>query len=199
MRELDRRRRLDLGGVTVTVDHTPGHTRGSVVFSLRGRTATEGNGESARARLHRRHAVRRSIGRTDLPGGGPRAAGSILATVGARRRHRGAARPRRPTIGRERAQPVPRRLRPCDRDSRRPRASPTTSRRTRAVRRGPRHPAARPPTAPATRRSSCRSSRTPRCSRAASASPPTWSPRRCTPSPTAAAGRSRCARRAPPG
>ena len=33
--ELDRDGdKIDLGGITVTVDHTPGHTRGSVVFRV---------------------------------------------------------------------------------------------------------------------------------------------------------------------
>jgi len=43
-----------------------------------------------------------------------------------------------------------------------------------------------PPAAPATAMSSCPSSKTPPCSPAASANPPTWCPRRCTRSPTVA-------------
>ena len=54
--ELDRDGQvLDLGGVSVTVDHTPGHTRGSVVFRVSGDTL-----------------FRSSVGRTDLPGGSGR-------------------------------------------------------------------------------------------------------------------------------
>lgn len=55
---------LDLGGIGVTVDHTPGHTRGSVIFRV----------------SHRDHAAvftgdtlfKQSVGRTDLPGGSGR-------------------------------------------------------------------------------------------------------------------------------
>ncbi|MGX7829226.1 MBL fold metallo-hydrolase [Actinokineospora sp. 24-640] len=53
---------LDLAGLTLTVDHTPGHTRGSVIF----RTATEEGGELMFAGDT---LFAGSIGRTDLPGG----------------------------------------------------------------------------------------------------------------------------------
>ncbi|MGW5054620.1 MBL fold metallo-hydrolase [Actinokineospora sp. NPDC004072] len=53
---------LDLAGLTLTVDHTPGHTRGSVTF----RTATEEGGELLFAGDT---LFAGSIGRTDLPGG----------------------------------------------------------------------------------------------------------------------------------
>jgi hydroxyacylglutathione hydrolase len=53
---------VDLAGVTFTVDHTPGHTRGSVVF----RSATE---DGAAFVLAGDTLFQGSIGRTDLPGG----------------------------------------------------------------------------------------------------------------------------------
>ena len=48
---------LDFGALAVTVDHTPGHTRGSVVFRVENHAFT---GDTLFAG---------SIGRTDLPGG----------------------------------------------------------------------------------------------------------------------------------
>lgn len=51
---------LDFGGVSVTVDHTPGHTRGSVVFRVH---TTVFTGDTL---------FRSSVGRTDLPGGSGR-------------------------------------------------------------------------------------------------------------------------------
>ena len=48
---------LDFGGLAVTVDHTPGHTRGSVVFRVDGHAFT---GDTL---------FKQSVGRTDLPGG----------------------------------------------------------------------------------------------------------------------------------
>jgi len=73
--ELDRDGdKLDLGGITVAVDHTPGHTRGSVVFRVdqpmgdlvfTGDTLFQG-----------------SVGRTDLPGGsGNHLLGSIMTKL----------------------------------------------------------------------------------------------------------------------
>ena len=65
--ELDRDGdKIELGGITVTVDHTPGHTRGSVVFRV------------ARAGLRDPLAFtgdtlfKETVGRTDLPGGSGR-------------------------------------------------------------------------------------------------------------------------------
>lgn len=60
--ELDRDgQTLDFGGgVSVTVDHTPGHTRGSVVFRV---DSTVFTGDTL---------FRSSVGRTDLPGGSGR-------------------------------------------------------------------------------------------------------------------------------
>ena len=105
--ELDRDGdKVDLGDVTVTVDHTPGHTRGSVVFRVSRRTG--------RGRLQRRHLVpsvggpHRSARRQR-----PRPAGLDRdKTVGARRRHRGTTGTRREDHDRLRTphQPVPRRL-----------------------------------------------------------------------------------------
>ncbi|MBB4967188.1 MBL fold metallo-hydrolase [Saccharothrix violaceirubra] len=53
---------LDLAGLTLTVDHTPGHTGGSVMF----RAGTE---EGGRLVLSGDTLFAGSIGRTDLPGG----------------------------------------------------------------------------------------------------------------------------------
>ena len=66
---------LNLGGIAVTVDHTPGHTRGSVVFRVSGTTAGAGD----RMAFTGDTLFRQSIGRTDLPGGSGRdLLGSIL-------------------------------------------------------------------------------------------------------------------------
>ncbi len=67
--ELDRDGdKVELGGVTVTVDHTPGHTRGSVVFRIdsdieAGTGSLVFTGDTL---------FRQSVGRTDLPGGSGR-------------------------------------------------------------------------------------------------------------------------------
>jgi hydroxyacylglutathione hydrolase len=57
--------KLDLGGIPVTVDHTPGHTRGSVVFRVSPSAAPDVvfTGDTL---------FERSVGRTDLPGGSGR-------------------------------------------------------------------------------------------------------------------------------
>ena len=80
--------KIELGGITVTVDHTPGHTRGSVVFRM-----TEGRSS---ARNHSGHDIdgpadvvftgdtlfRQSVGRTDLPGSSGRdLLGSIVTKL----------------------------------------------------------------------------------------------------------------------
>jgi hydroxyacylglutathione hydrolase len=63
--ELDRDGdKLELGGITVTVDHTPGHTRGSVVFRV-----SDGPDELA---FTGDTLFKQSVGRTDLPGGSGR-------------------------------------------------------------------------------------------------------------------------------
>jgi hydroxyacylglutathione hydrolase len=73
--ELDRDgAKLDIGNTSVTVDHTPGHTRGSVVF----RVSADGpdvvfTGDTL---------FRQSVGRTDLPGGSGRdLLGSIMTKL----------------------------------------------------------------------------------------------------------------------
>ncbi|MGH3970629.1 MAG: MBL fold metallo-hydrolase [Mycobacterium sp.] len=63
--ELDRDGdKIDLADITVTVDHTPGHTRGSVVFRV--------TGDSSEVALTGDTLFERSIGRTDLFGGSGR-------------------------------------------------------------------------------------------------------------------------------
>ncbi len=63
--ELDRDGdKLDLGGITVAVDHTPGHTQGSVVFRVE-----EGPDQLA---FTGDTLFKQSVGRTDLPGGSGR-------------------------------------------------------------------------------------------------------------------------------
>jgi hydroxyacylglutathione hydrolase len=57
---------LELAGLTLTVDHTPGHTRGSVTF----RSVTgNGPGEGRKLLVSGDTLFAGSIGRTDLPGG----------------------------------------------------------------------------------------------------------------------------------
>jgi len=56
--------KIDLADITVTVDHTPGHTRGSVVFRLAG--------DASEVVLTGDTLFERSIGRTDLWGGSGR-------------------------------------------------------------------------------------------------------------------------------
>jgi hydroxyacylglutathione hydrolase len=68
VRELTDGLDLELAGLSLTVDHTPGHTRGSVTF----RTDDAGSaGDGARRALMFSGDLlfRGSIGRTDLPGG----------------------------------------------------------------------------------------------------------------------------------
>ena len=62
VRELADGATLDLAGLEMTVDHTPGHTRGSVVFH----TTLE---EGGRLMFAGDTLFAGSIGRTDLPGG----------------------------------------------------------------------------------------------------------------------------------
>ncbi|MDP9395055.1 MAG: MBL fold metallo-hydrolase [Actinomycetota bacterium] len=54
---------LDLAGLQITVDHAPGHTRGSVMFRL------PGEGQVSEVCLSGDVLFAGSIGRTDLPGG----------------------------------------------------------------------------------------------------------------------------------
>lgn len=62
VRELTDGAELDLAGIRLTVDHSPGHTEGSVLF----RTGTE---EGGRLMVAGDVLFAGSIGRTDLPGG----------------------------------------------------------------------------------------------------------------------------------
>ncbi len=66
--------RLGIGGMVVTVDHTPGHTRGSVVFRVTAETSdVVFTGDTL---------FRQSVGRTDLPGGSGRdLLGSIVTKL----------------------------------------------------------------------------------------------------------------------
>jgi glyoxylase-like metal-dependent hydrolase (beta-lactamase superfamily II) len=73
--ELDRDGdKIELGGVTVAVDHTPGHTRGSVVFRVEdGPKDAVFSGDTL---------FKGSVGRTDLPGGSGRdLLGSIVTKL----------------------------------------------------------------------------------------------------------------------
>ena len=129
VRELTDGTTLDLAGLTMTVDHTPGHTRGSVVF----RTELE---EGGRVMFAGDTLFAGSIGRTDLPGGDMRTMTETLRDQDAApaRRDGGAARPRpSTTIGRERAtQPVPPRSWTTQRAPVRPGACDVTVTRTRS-------------------------------------------------------------------
>lgn len=84
--ELDRDGdKIDLGGIAVTVDHTPGHTRGSVVFRVspgaaawaseatgRSTWASEATGSVNELAFTGDTLFKQSIGRTDLYGGSGR-------------------------------------------------------------------------------------------------------------------------------
>ena len=73
--ELDRDGdKLDIGDTVVTVDHTPGHTRGSVVFRV--------PGDGSEIAFTGDTLFRQSVGRTDLPGGSGRdLLGSIMTKL----------------------------------------------------------------------------------------------------------------------
>jgi glyoxylase-like metal-dependent hydrolase (beta-lactamase superfamily II) len=74
--ELDRDGdKIEFGGFTVTVDHTPGHTRGSVVFRLAGQERSDSGmstGGPADLAVTGDTLFKQSIGRTDLWGGSGR-------------------------------------------------------------------------------------------------------------------------------
>ena len=73
--ELDRDGdKVDLGGFTVTVDHTPGHTRGSVVFRVADGPdwASAATGNAKELAFTGDTLFKQSIGRTDLFGGSGR-------------------------------------------------------------------------------------------------------------------------------
>ena len=72
VRELDDQQRLELAGLDIVVDHTPGHTAGSVTF----RTPYQDSSRAAALRTDVSELMfsgdllfAGSIGRTDLPGG----------------------------------------------------------------------------------------------------------------------------------
>ena len=82
--ELDRDGdKLDISDITVTVDHTPGHTRGSVVFRVAGwESRTRGAEKASDVVFTGDTLFRQSVGRTDLPGGSGRdLLGSIIAKL----------------------------------------------------------------------------------------------------------------------
>ncbi len=60
---------LDFGGLAVTVDHTPGHTRGSVVFRVDNAGGLERSGPGMSMAFTGDTLFKQSVGRTDLPGG----------------------------------------------------------------------------------------------------------------------------------
>jgi hydroxyacylglutathione hydrolase len=60
---------LDFGGIVVAVDHTPGHTRGSVVSRVPDAGGDSGFGALA---FTGDTLFKQSVGRTDLPGGSGR-------------------------------------------------------------------------------------------------------------------------------
>jgi hydroxyacylglutathione hydrolase len=66
---------LQLAGLTLTVDHTPGHTRGSVVFRL------AADGERPEVLLTGDTLFAGSVGRTDLPGG---STDELMASIAAK-------------------------------------------------------------------------------------------------------------------
>ena len=77
---------LDVGGIRVLVDHTPGHTRGSVVYRVPGTGGQErsdsGIGSCAAVAFTGDTLFKQSIGRTDLPGGSGRdLLGSIVNKI----------------------------------------------------------------------------------------------------------------------
>lgn len=82
--ELDRDGdKIDLGGISVVVDHAPGHTRGSVVFRVAGEPATfpgppMGPRGEADLVFTGDTLFKQSIGRTDLLGGSGR---DILTSI----------------------------------------------------------------------------------------------------------------------
>lgn len=80
---------LDLGGIAVTVDHTPGHTPGSVTFRIcggqrpaDGRLNPDGAADRHDLVFTGDTLFKGSVGRTDLPGGSGRdLIGSIMSRL----------------------------------------------------------------------------------------------------------------------
>jgi glyoxylase-like metal-dependent hydrolase (beta-lactamase superfamily II) len=81
--ELDRDGdKVGVGDLTVTVDHTPGHTRGSVVFRVSGEISGEIGAGPSEVVFSGDTLFRQSVGRTDLPGGSGRdLLGSIVTKL----------------------------------------------------------------------------------------------------------------------
>ncbi|MBV9821444.1 MAG: MBL fold metallo-hydrolase [Actinobacteria bacterium] len=79
VRELADGARLELAGLGMAVRHAPGHTRGSVVFSLD--AATETGGELPDVLFSGDVLFAGSIGRVDLPGGSMAEMTDSLRTV----------------------------------------------------------------------------------------------------------------------
>jgi hydroxyacylglutathione hydrolase len=73
--ELDRDGdKIDIGDTAVTIDHTPGHTLGSVVFRV--------DGDESQLAFTGDTLFKQSVGRTDLPGGSGRdLLGSIMTKL----------------------------------------------------------------------------------------------------------------------
>ncbi|MDQ1721066.1 MAG: hydroxyacylglutathione hydrolase [Pseudonocardiales bacterium] len=80
VRELADDARLELAGLGLTVRHAPGHTRGSVVFSL-DLAAAESAGQRSDVLFSGDVLFAGSIGRTDLPGGSMAEMARSLRTV----------------------------------------------------------------------------------------------------------------------
>ena len=71
--ELDRDGdKIDLAGISVTVDHTPGHTRGSVVFRVSDAQDAQDAMDAKKVVFTGDTLFERSVGRTDLFGGSGR-------------------------------------------------------------------------------------------------------------------------------
>ena len=209
-----RRRPSSSPASSFVVDHTPGHTRGSVTF----RTPYGDQATIRRCCSPATCSSRGSIGRTDLPGGDHDQMLASLAREGA---CRCPTRPsccpataRETTIGRERATnpflqeldavdsaPVSREGSDVTDSFRAPKGVPeylaaATSSRVPRGPRGPRGAAAVAAGYGYVETAGVRGHRAVRARRRRVHR--RRSARRCTPSPTAAAGRSRCAPRAPP-
>ena len=64
--------KIDLAGISVTVDHTPGHTRGSVVFRVSDAQDAQDAMDAKKVVFTGDTLFERSVGRTDLFGGSGR-------------------------------------------------------------------------------------------------------------------------------
>jgi hydroxyacylglutathione hydrolase len=74
--------KLDLAGITVTVEHTPGHTQGSLAFRMTSETDIESQAGAGELVFTGDTLFRQSVGRTDLPGGSGRdLLGSIVTKL----------------------------------------------------------------------------------------------------------------------